>query len=394
MISNTSSLSAGFIAVFLLFGVVAGGCDSEDAPDAESSPIQNSDRVTVVAEATTSSDADEPADDDSSLPAAIEAEPPREPFVADPDFDDENSIGMKFVLIPAGEFRMGTEPVEMKRVRENDSGYDRRFGGGERPAHRVVISRPFLMSIYEVTRGDFRRFVDTTGYMTAAEIVGRWQRRPYSGAGAQGWDEAEQKYFNRRWDFNWRNTGYPQTDRHPVGNVTYADTTAFCNWLSEQEGQQYRLPSEAEWEYACRAGTRSLYHNGDDFERLSDVANVADASYLAKMTHLKSEFHSIRSDDGFIFSAPVGMFHPNAWGLFDMHGNISEMCEDLYTIDYYANSPEVDPTGPATNRGSFRVHRGGGWRAAPGDARSGNRFHVPDDYRYSYIGFRVVIERE
>jgi formylglycine-generating enzyme required for sulfatase activity len=112
------------------------------------------------------------------------------------------------------------------------------------------------------------------------------------------------------------------------------------------------------------------------------------------MTHLKSEFHAIRSDDGFVFSAPVGMFHPNAWGLFDMHGNISEVCEDLYTSDYYENSPEVDPTGPATNRISQRVNRGGGWRAAPGDARSGNRINVPDDYRYSYIGFRVVIESE
>ena len=242
MMSNTPSSSTSFIGLFLLFGLVAIGCNSEDAPNAESSPIHDSDRVTVVAETAASSDADDPADDGSSLPAEIEAVPPREPFVTDPDFDYENSIGMKFVLISAGEFRMGTDPEEMKRVRANDSGYDRRFGGGERPAHRVVISRPFLMSIYEVTRGDFRKFVDTTGYMTAAEIVGRFQRRLGSSAGGQGWDEAEQKYFNRRWDFNWRNTGYPQTDRHPVGNVTYADTRAFCNWLSGQEGRQYRLP--------------------------------------------------------------------------------------------------------------------------------------------------------
>jgi len=124
--------------------------------------------------------------------------------------------------------------------------------------------------------------------------------------------------------------------------------------LSKKEGKTYRLPAKAEWEYACRAGKQTRYCNGDDPEGLADVGNVADAAAKGKFWNVQG---FISADDGYVFAAPVGKFKPNAWGLYDMHGNVWEWCEDSYGARYYGESKIDDPDGPST--GTSRVLRGG-----------------------------------
>ena len=142
---------------------------------------------------------------------------------------------MKLVLIPAGEFLMGSPDSD--KDAEDD----------EKPQHRVRITRPFYLGAHEVTRGQFRRFVDETGYRTEAEK---------NDAGGLGYD-AQSKKLKQDRKFNWLNPGFEQTDEHPVVNVSWNDSVAFAEWLSRKEGRTYRLPTEAEWEYACRAGTKT-----------------------------------------------------------------------------------------------------------------------------------------
>src|SRR5690606_35745678 len=124
---------------------------------------------------------------------------------------------------------------------------------------------------------------------------------------------------------------------------------AFCQWLTRKEGKIYRLPTEAEWEYACRAGSQSLFSNGDDPQGLAKIANVADATAMAYYPHWKG----ISARDGHVHAAPVGQFAPNAFGLHDMHGNVWEWCADWYARDYYSQAPAAKPNGPA--HGQSRV---------------------------------------
>ena len=171
-------------------------------------------------------------------------------------------------------------------------------------------------------------------------------------------------------------------------NVSWNDAVAFCKWLSRKEGKTYRLPTEAEWEYACRAGTTTRYHNGDDPETLAKVGNVADAAAKAKFPDWK---HTIKASDGYVFTAPVGQFQPNAFGLYDMHGNAWQWCSDrdcTLRSRYYAKSPADDPTGPKF--GDDRVLWGGSWFNGPVGTRSAKRSGNPPVFRYSGTGFRVA----
>ena len=156
-------------------------------------------------------------------------------------------------------------------------------------------------------------------------------------------------------------------------NVSWNDAIAYCKLLSDREGLKlydgYRLPTEAEWEYACRAGTTSRYESGDDPETLALVGNIADGTFKAEYPNWKSP--TIAARDGFINTAPVGRFRPNAFNLYDMHGNVWEWCQDGYDKNYYGQSPGADPAGPLG--ASDRVIRGGSWIGHPQDARSAYR---------------------
>ncbi|OHB82971.1 MAG: hypothetical protein A2V98_07465 [Planctomycetes bacterium RBG_16_64_12] len=221
-----------------------------------------------------------------------------------------NSIGMKMVLIPAGRFLMGSRESAEELAKAFSAWHAKpEYFETEYPAHRVRITKPFYLGAHEVTVGQFRKFVEDSAYKTDAEKDGKggWGFNPSTG-------KVEQKP-----ECTWRNAGFEQTDEHPVVNVSWNDAVAFCEWLSRKEGKTYRLPTEAEWEYACRAGTTTRYYHGDDPEGLATVGNVADTTAKAKFPKWT---WTIQKSDGYVFTAPVGRFRANAFGLSDMHGNV------------------------------------------------------------------------
>jgi len=300
-----------------------------------------------------------------------------------------NSLGMVFVRLPAGEFLMGSdEPAE--HLRQAFPGMEpERFQdlGDEAPVHRVVISRAFYMGKHEVTVGQFSRFLGLSGYQpeSIADGTGGYGFNPaYDPASTARRDAFE----GRDTRYSWRNPGFTQGDDHPVLNVTWNDAQAFARWLSQAEGRTYRLPTEAQWEYAGRAGTRSRYHSGDDPLSLLAVANTFDRASARHWPRWAG--NALPGNDGFPFTSPVGTFAPNAWGLHDMHGNAWEWVSDWYGADYYANSPLQDPQGPAT--GDNRVRRGGSWHTWPFYLRASFRNWNSPQTRYTLVGMRLVLE--
>jgi formylglycine-generating enzyme required for sulfatase activity len=260
----------------------------------------------------------------------------------------------------------------------------------EKPQHRVRITRGFHMAAHEVTVGQFRALVEATGLKTAAETDGK---------GTSGYDAERRGFEYDSPKYSWRSTGYSQDDKHPVVNINWHDARAFCKWLSKKEERTYRLPTEAEWEYACRAGTTKRFVTGDALAGLRAAANLCDESLKKKwdtstvkkygLDPAKIEFAAW--DDGNAFTAPVGSYQANAWGLYDMLGNAGEFCADGYDADYYAASAKQDPTGPSKET-KGHVVRGGTFLNDARLVRASSRVECPNKYRNYVIGFRVVLE--
>ena len=303
-----------------------------------------------------------------------------------------NSIGIKLVLIPAGEFIMGNR----ESVEELIKVFPQYTSGGieiqdESPKHPVRISKSFYFGTCEVTNGQFRKFVEATGYQTQAE---RKEDDDPRGAGGWGFNQSAQRIEGRNIQYNWLKPGFPITDDMPVVNVTWNDVTEFCKWLSTKEGKTYRLPTEAEWEYAARAGASTRYVSGDDPESLTKIANTADADFSTRFPKysLASTDRSLSSHDGHVFPSPVGSFPPNNFGLHDVHGNVWEWTADWYSQDYFANSPAVDPQGPTS--GELKVRRGGAWHTVAIWARLSYRNYNTTQSRYPNLGFRIVLNKD
>lgn len=174
-------------------------------------------------------------------------------------------------------------------------------------------------------------------------------------------------------------------------NVTWNDAKAFCAWLSRKEGQKYRLPTEAEWEYACRAGTATRHPGGDDTATLARIANIADQS-TKRIPGYPESILVASFDDGHKFTAPVGSFAANAFGLNDMIGNVWEWCEDMYDEKAYSKRSGVTTDPLATSGSEDRVLRGGSWYNRPRPARSAGRFRSAPGRQDDASGFRVVRE--
>jgi formylglycine-generating enzyme required for sulfatase activity len=274
----------------------------------------------------------------------------------------EDSIGVKLVRIPAGEFVMGSPPDEKGRR-------------ADEPQRKVRLTRDFYLGQFEITRGQFRKFVEATGYRTEPERGVR---------GGYGVDEQTYQLTGPDHRYSWRFTGFAQTDEHPVVNVSWNDAIAFCRWLSEKEGHTYRLPTEAEWECACRAGTTSAYANGNDPEKLIEIGNVMDAP----TKEIYPDRISIAGNDHFVFTAPVGSFQSNAFGLHDMHGNVWEWCADWFGPP--VTTEQTDPQGP--DAGKDKVVRGGDWYHDWSFARCAQRFPIHPSLCRRHAGFRVVRE--
>lgn len=273
-----------------------------------------------------------------------------------------NSLGMRLVLIPPGEFEMGAGEEEIQRacgeINAIGCAWVRPLVRSEGPRHRVRITRPLFIGTCEVTVAQFRRFVKATAYQTDAERDAHGIR---SSGGGDRKGPAE---------INWHRPGVVQSEDGPVTQITWDDAMAFCGWLSRQENVSYRVPTEAEWEYACRAGTDTRWNLGDQLQGLPEAAWYADNS--------GGHAH------------PVGQKKPNAWGLYDLHGNASEWCADWMAKDYYRVSPTDDPCGPPA--GYWRVYRGGAWDSAAVFTRSTYRIGIAPDIHNDALGFRVVCE--
>ena len=265
--------------------------------------------------------------------------------------------GPEMVVIPAGRFRMGC-------VSGRDCGDD------EAPVHEVSIAEPFALSKYEVTRSEFGRFVAQAGYRTTAERG----RGCYVWEGSEGIEKSSARWNNPRFD---------QSDTHPVVCVSWDDAVAYVEWLSSGTGVRYRLPSEAEWEYAARSGSTTKYHFGDDESQLCRYANHADRS-----TDLPWRNESC-SDGVGERTAEVGSYQPNSFGLHDMHGNVWEWVQDCWN-DSYVGAPSDGSAWTSGDCGS-RILRGGSWfSVVPWVLRAADRDRTATGYRSGSLGFRVT----
>ncbi len=263
----------------------------------------------------------------------------------------------ELVVVPPGTYVMGSPPSE--EGRDEDEG----------PRHRVVLAEAFAIGTAEVTRGEYARFVRDTGH---AE------------------DDSCRTYEDRKWKKrsgrDWRHPGYQQTDRHPVVCVNWDDAQRYVAWLSLKTGEDYRLPSEAEWEYAARAGTETSRHWGQGPWAQCRHANGADGAFKARHGDRTEDLAAC--DDGYAHSSPAARYGKNGFGLFDVLGNVWEWTADCGNPDY----EEAPGDGRDWVRGncSLRVLRGGSWFSEPSSLRSANRLLNRTRLRNANVGFRVV----
>ena len=298
-------------------------------------------------------------------------------------FDLGKGVELRLVKVPAKgkKFMIGSSKGEQDEV-------VKRYHAGKRPdwmefenEQQVTLTDDYFIGKFEVTRGQFRRFIEGSGYKTETEQTD----------GGYGWSEELKKFEGRDKKYSWQNTGAPgQSDEHPVTNITPTDARKFCAWLAKKADgklklREVRLPGEAEWEYACRAGGPGRFFFGDDEEKLAEYANVADATWNDLFPNPKA----IKAKDGHVFAAPVGQFKPNTFGLYDMHGNVWEWCEDYY--GKYEKLPKERNQIQTVKQGQDRpMMRGGACYANPGDCRCSFRWLVGVNGRYGNGGFRVV----
>jgi len=268
-----------------------------------------------------------------------------------------NSLGMEFVYIKSGTFMMGSP--------SNESGRD-----DDEKQHRVTLTKGFDMQTTEVTVGQWRAFVRDTGYKTDAETDG----------GSWIWTGSK---VEKKEGYYWDNPGFSQTDDHPATCVSWNDVQKFIKWLNNKGGGTYRLPTEAQWEYACRAGTSTARFWGDDPDDACGYANVHDQT--SKRVN-KFDWSHHKCDDGYASTAPVGSFRSNDFKLYDMLGNVWEWCDDWH--GNYPSGSVTDPKGSSS--GSGRVIRGGCWSNGPRYVRSAVRDNLTPGLRYDGLGFRLL----
>ncbi len=290
--------------------------------------------------------------------------------------------GRAFVEIPSGAFEMGSgELARARRSRSFSGRLPNNVALDEMPRDaEVKITKPFYMARFETTKAEFAAFVEATGYETTAEKEGRCLALD---------KETNEILFVE--GANWRRPGFAQGDDEPVVCVSWDDAQAFVAWLnknatfSEELGFKpfYRLPTEAEWEYACRAGTETTYFWD---ERPSSGAGFLNAADSSSRFTVEAPYPF---DDGFVATAPVGSFKPNNWGLYDMLGNVAEWCADWRGA--YQDEDCVDPKGP--EEGTERVLRGGGCWHGVYETTSSSRASSRPDVGFSATGFRLVVER-
>jgi formylglycine-generating enzyme required for sulfatase activity len=321
----------------------------------------------------------DPKPENNSLPAEVPSQKPQE-RLSEGEYHDNPLISMRMKRIPQGTFTMGSTAAEHAALKLWDPSFELNLSA-ELPPHEVTIRHDFYLGMHEVTRGQFSKFVAATGYVTECEKDGRG-----------GWGVGSDGQFVQAKEFDWRKTGFEQADSHPVVNVSWNDCQAFAKWLTEQsrelgyirQEQSYRLPTEAEWEYAARGGEYGWYSFGDNPEELVQYGNVADKSFNRVQ---ESSYRTVIGDDQSAYTSTVGRYRANAFGLFDMHGNVWEWCSDWY--GEYPIDAVTDWQGP--DQGVERVHRGGGWHDGAIACRSAYRLWTSPQDRHRDLGFRLAL---
>jgi len=274
------------------------------------------------------------------------------------------------VVIKPGHFQMGSP--EGKADRQNNEG----------PLHDVTIPNPFAISRCEITVGQFRQFVQDMDYHQGKEYLTTAEQ---NGKGCYSWN-AEASQAEKRPEHNWKNTGFAQTDDHPVVCVSWDDAKAYVTWLSQRTGADYRLPTEAEWEYVARAGTTTARYYQDD--KQCDYANGA-RQETKSITG--TDWTLAACTDRHVYTAPVGSYAENHFGLFDMLGNVWEWTEDCWH-DNYDNAPKDGSAWPEKDSGDCnrRVVRGGSWYYFLLYLRSAFRVRYVTDDADNDLGFRIT----
>ena len=267
------------------------------------------------------------------------------------------------VVIPAGRFLMGAAPGE-----EEHEALSEPFRNRSQPQRGVDVQR-FSAGKFEVTRGQYRLFAEATGRSSDGCFV--WTGTAF---------EIEKTK-------DWRNPGYAQDDRHPVACVSWDDARAYVRWLSQKTGKDYRLLSEAEWEYAARAGTTTMRFWGDDGNMSCAYANGADVTAETQAPSARN-WAAAACNDRYAYTAPVGSYRPNAFGLHDMLGNVGEWTQDCWNANY--NGAPTDGRAWAAGDCSLRAVRGGSWDDAPVGLRAAYRVGSPTVIRLYSRGFRVA----
>jgi formylglycine-generating enzyme required for sulfatase activity len=306
------------------------------------------DRVSGVARLVNSSDEETRAEKTELFAKAISV-PEAESKIRQ-TFQDCDTCPL-MVALPAGVFQMGSP--------ESEAGRD----VDEAPRIDVAVAA-FAIGQTEVTRTHWAEFERDSGHRAAS--------------GCLTWDG--DGYVNAR-HLGWRYPGFPQSDEHPVVCVNWHDAHAYAQWMSRKTGHLYRLPLEYEWEYAARAGTQSPYPWGTSASDVCNYANGADAALTMKHSNWPTQ----TCHDGFAFTSPVGSFVPNAWGLYDMHGNVMEWVQDCWGTQIV-----IPGTGTAPLNCRSQVIRGGGWDLSVNFLRSAFRGKAPPLNQGTSTGFRLV----
>ncbi|HXI88067.1 MAG TPA: formylglycine-generating enzyme family protein [Parvularculaceae bacterium] len=271
------------------------------------------------------------------------------------------------VVAPQGEFTMGAPAGEEER--EN---WPEERRGRSAPQHVVTIGREFAIGKFDVTRDEYAQFVAETHRPDPDSCIT---------VNALGTD------FTTT-NGNWRSPGFPQTGRDPVVCVSWDDAQAYVAWLSAKTGHVYRLPTEAEWEYAARAGTTTARYGSDNLAEICRYTNVADLDFDKQYPGGSDSGVHLPCRDGYAFTSPVGSFPPNQFGLYDMLGDVMNWTEDCWNANY--NGAPADGAAWLTGDCSLRVVRGGSWDMDIRGARSANRRRPPASSRNATLGFRVA----
>lgn len=274
--------------------------------------------------------------------------------------------------LPPGSFEMGATSAEEQR-----EGVPEKFRGWAVPEHTVTLRRGVAIGVYEVTRAEFARFIAETGY-DAGNTCYVLERD--AATNQWGYQERDGK--------NWRDPGFPQSDNDPVVCVSWDDAKAYTAWLSKRAGRPYRLPSEAEWEYAARGGTAGARYWGDIPEVACSYANVADMTAAGALNWTIGVMRTFLCADEHVYTAPVGRFRSNGFGLHDMLGNVYEWAEDCWN-DSYDGAP-ADGSARSTGDCTRRPARGGSWISIQWNVRAGGRGWIVSSYRGVSTGFRVA----